>query len=120
MRNPLRGTYRDKQAISDESPPFRQISKQTALGILSEIRRILWEHWDPIGVNDEPKAFGEYDSYADGIYDLLMRGVSDDEIAQQLHSYEAVNMELHRRTNEQRMAVVKELRIVDLNPIDLP
>ncbi len=96
------------------------MSKQTARGILSEIRHVLWEQWDPIGVNDEPDAFGEYNGYAGGIYDLLMRGASDDEIAQQLHSYETVEMELHRRTNEQRMAAVKELRAVDLNPLDLP
>lgn len=49
-----------------------------------------------------------------------MRGASDEEIARQLHSYETVDMELYRRTNEQRMAVVKELRGVNLDPLDLP
>ena len=100
------------------------MSKETALGILSEIQRVLWEQWDPIGVNDEPRAFGEYNRYADSIYELLIRGASDDEIAQQLHTYETVNMELGQRTrerrNEQRLAVVKELRAVDLNPPDFP
>ena len=76
---------------------MRRMSKQTALGILSEIRRVLWEQWDPIGVNDEPDAFGEYDGYAGGICNLLMLGASDEEIAQQLHSYETVNMEMGQR-----------------------
>ena len=48
--------------------------------LLSEVRRILWEHWDPIGVNDEPGAFGEYDSYAGPIVSRLRRGTTASEI----------------------------------------
>ena len=110
----------DEHTMSEASRSLRRMSKQTALGILSDIQRVLWEQWDPIGVNDQPKAFGEYDRYADGIYNLLMQGGSDDEIAQQLHTYETVNMGLSRRTNEQRIAVVKALRVIDLHPLDLP
>ncbi len=106
--------------MSNASRTLRRMSKQTLRQIMANVRRVLWEQWDPIGVNDEPEAFGEYDRYADGIYDLLMRGASDDEIAKQLHSYETVDMELHRRTNEQRMAVVKALRTIDLDPPDAP
>lgn len=38
---------------------------------LAEIERVLWEEWDPIGVNDCPGAFGEYDSYALQICGML-------------------------------------------------
>ena len=38
---------------------------------LAEIERILWEEWDPIGVNDCTEAFGEYDSYALQICGML-------------------------------------------------
>jgi len=41
------------------------------------IRKVLWEQWDPVGVNDTPEAFDEYDSYAGGIQSLLLRGASD-------------------------------------------
>lgn len=113
--------------MSEASRSLRRMSKQTALGILSDIRRVLWEQWDPIGVNDEPGAFGEYDGYAGyagAIYDLLMQGASDDAIARQLHTYETVNMGMGQRTkerrNEQRVAVVRALRAVDLDPLDAP
>ncbi len=106
--------------MSKASRSLRRMNKQTIRKIMSDIRRVLWEQWDPIGVNDEPKAFGEYNGYASSIYNLLMRGAADDEIAQQLHTYETVNMGLHRRTNEQRLAVVKALRAVDLDPPDAP
>lgn len=96
------------------------MNKQTIRKIMPDIRCVLWEQWDPIGVNDEPKAFGEYNGYANSIYDLLMRGAADDEIAQQLHTYETVNMGLSRQSDEQRMAVVEALRSVDLDPPDAP
>ena len=36
-----------------------------------EIRTVLMEHWDPIGVNGEPFATNEYDSYIPKIKALL-------------------------------------------------
>ena len=38
--------------------------------LLSEIQRILWREWDPIGVNDFAPD-DEYDSYAFHIYSML-------------------------------------------------
>jgi len=37
-----------------------------------EIRRVLLQAWDPIGIKDEPNAQGEYDSYIGPIYELLV------------------------------------------------
>ena len=39
--------------------------------LLSDIERILWKEWDPIGVNVFPEAFGEYDAYAFHIFGML-------------------------------------------------
>ena len=36
------------------------------------IRRILMEHWDPIGVRDIPEACDEYDLYVGKLYVMLM------------------------------------------------
>lgn len=32
--------------------------------LLERVRRVLWETWDPIGVNEHAEASTEYDSYA--------------------------------------------------------
>ncbi|MGA9836401.1 MAG: hypothetical protein WBQ26_03700 [Gemmatimonadaceae bacterium] len=45
-----------------------------------EIKRILMEQWDPIGVRDEPMCADEYDVYATHLFGLLARGASDNEI----------------------------------------
>ncbi|HYW08872.1 MAG TPA: hypothetical protein VE913_18055 [Longimicrobium sp.] len=41
---------------------------------------ILWNVWDPIGVNDAPEARDEYTSYAPEVTGLLVAGASDNEI----------------------------------------
>jgi hypothetical protein len=51
---------------------------------LAALKALLWEAWDPIGVNDNPDAFGEYDSYAPQIQAMLERGADADEIARHL------------------------------------
>ena len=37
-----------------------------------EVRRILNQVWDPIGIGDLPDAEGEYDNYVGEIYVMLM------------------------------------------------
>ncbi len=96
------------------------MNKNTAKQVQAAIRKVLWEQWDPIGVNDEPAAYGEYDSYADSIYSLLLRGVSDKEIAQYLWQIETVNMGLPPVSKEHLTAVVNALRAVDLEPPGAP
>ena len=73
-----------------------------------------WEKWDPIGVNTNPRAFGEYDSYAGGVYALLTRGASDSEIIHHLRHTETVNMGCPASSMEHLAAVVNALRAVDL------
>ncbi len=95
------------------------MNKQTALGILSEIRRVLWEVWDPIGVNDNPKAFGEYDGYSNSLYNLLLGGASDSELSRRLHQHETVDMGTSG-SDDARQAAVKALLAIDLDPPDAP
>ena len=47
---------------------------------LEELKRLLWEEWDPIGVNDMPEAIDEYDGYALEIWKRLQRAATLDEI----------------------------------------
>jgi hypothetical protein len=51
---------------------------------IEAIRAILWEDWDPIGVNDNPDISNEYDSYADQIYSMIARGDNTEELARHL------------------------------------
>ena len=45
---------------------------------------MLWEVWDPIGVNKFPDARGEYSMYVNGVFELLISGASDESITQHL------------------------------------
>ena len=60
------------------------IDKYESRRIRVEIRRVLLQHWDPIGISDEPNAQDEYDGYLGGVYELLVGGASDKQIADHL------------------------------------
>lgn len=51
---------------------------------LAKVKQVLWEVWDPIGVKGEPDAFGEYDSYAPQILNLLQSGASEEQLGNAL------------------------------------
>jgi hypothetical protein len=52
---------------------------------LQEIKRILLQEWDPIGVAETPEASDEYDAYAFQILTSLHSGATADSIAEYLH-----------------------------------
>lgn len=56
--------------------------------LLSTVRRMLWEDWDPIGVNEYSEASDEYDSYAPAVVKLVQSGVSEQEMFEQLWALE--------------------------------
>lgn len=58
-----------------------------------EIDKILWEKWDPIGVNDSAPS-DEYTCYVPAIYKLLLENASSETISNQLHEFSTKNMEL--------------------------
>ena len=60
----------------------------------ARIRQLLWEKWDPIGINSEPGACDEYDAYAEDVYTLVRNGRGIDEIADYLKWVQTVRMEL--------------------------
>jgi hypothetical protein len=76
---------------------------------LEAVRRILWETWDPIGVNQTADAFGEYDSYAPTIVDLLARGRSASELDLHLARIETDSIGLSPRPSSDRAAAVAAL-----------
>lgn len=52
--------------------------------LIDQVDSVLWEVWDPIGINDAPGARDEYTSYAPGLAQLLRSGASDAEIERHL------------------------------------
>jgi hypothetical protein len=59
------------------------------------IDEILWNDWDPIGVNDVPEARDEYHSYLSKVLDLKMIGADCETIAQYLFQIETSSMGLN-------------------------
>lgn len=75
-----------------------------------QIRHVLLEEWDPIGVRDEPLAQDEYDGYLGGIYGLLERGESEAGIVRHLHFTETVNMGMTGQSMDKLLAVAMSLK----------
>ena len=59
-----------------------------------EIDRILWEEWDPIGVNDIAPS-DEYSSYVPQIYKLLSENADLETISNQLYEFAIKNMGIY-------------------------
>jgi len=58
------------------------------------VRVSLLIDWDPIGVNEYPGAQDEYDSYVDGVCNLLISGADAHKLKQHLSHIETVGMGL--------------------------
>jgi hypothetical protein len=82
--------------------------------VLEEIGRVLWEVWDPIGVNRFPQARDEYDTYVFGVHRLLASQASDEEISKHLYFIASETMGLAGATVESMQPTVRELRKIDL------
>ena len=51
---------------------------------LKTIKNILWEDWDPIGINDAVTATDEYDNYAPEVYKMIANGADAITVAKYL------------------------------------
>ena len=60
---------------------------------MKQIHDVLWNDWDPIGVNDAAPE-DEYDSYIGGVYRLLVSGCCRDSIVKHLAGIEIDKMGL--------------------------
>ena len=79
-----------------------------------QMRQVLLEEWDPIGIRDEPLAQDEYDSYLRHIYDLLARDASELQIANHLNQLETVSMGMRGRPIEKLLSVARSLKRIAL------
>lgn len=60
----------------------------------TEVDKILWEDWDPIGVNDYGGPDDEYRGYVPSLVKLLEEGADESKIAKLLHEHANINMGL--------------------------
>ncbi len=79
--------------------------------LFEQIDQILWNDWDPIGVNDSSEATDEYRSYVPHLVKLKLEGADKHKIANHLYHIETVNIGLSGNKNHCESIAQK---IVDL------
>ena len=90
------------------------IDKITSRLVHSQIRTVLLNVWDPIGVQNEPNAQDEYDGYIGEIYSLLIRKATDQEITDRLLYIVQDAMGLDAAKAEDMQPTVRALREIRL------
>jgi len=91
------------------------MEKYAARSVKQQIDRVLWEVWDPIGVNWDPigkisPARDEYSGYLNGVLQLLTSAASDSRHRQHLLKIVHDRMELKAATVEDMQPTVTALR----------
>lgn len=81
------------------------------MSMIAAVEKILWEDWDPICVNDEPKAEGEYRRYAMVVAGMLEQGVNRDELERYLVEVECDVIELSVPAVKRRRVIEKLLTL---------
>jgi hypothetical protein len=62
--------------------------------LYTNVDKILWEDWDPIGINDDGGPEDEYRGYVPSIIKLLDEGADESKLAKLLHEHATINMGL--------------------------
>jgi len=79
--------------------------------LYKQIDEILWQDWDPIGINDEENVRDEYDGYIPQVFSLKIQGADKNKIADYLYQMETINMGING--NKQNCELVAE-KIINL------
>ena len=77
--------------------------------LLPAVRGILFEKWDPIGVNDSELCRNEYDSYASALVRLLLDGADEFKLAARLSEFKRVSMGMSAIDEELDREVARRL-----------
>jgi hypothetical protein len=90
------------------------IDKAESRRIRVQIRHVLLETWDPIGVKDEPHAQDEYDEYIGKLYELLVSGAPDSEFVDYLYwaAHDHMGFDAARKSDmEATVATLKKISL---------
>jgi hypothetical protein len=88
------------------------IDKATSSRIRVQIRNVLLDVWDPIGIRDEPNAQDEYDGYLGPIFDLLSGGATDEQLNDRLLYFVNDRMGFEA-TSEAMLPTIRALRGIE-------
>lgn len=77
----------------------------------TKVDKILWEDWDPIGVNDYGGPKDEYRGYVPSIIKLLENDADESKITKLLHEHANVNMGLSSKLADHIVVARKLLDI---------
>lgn len=96
------------------STPNPLIDKAESRRIRVQIRRVLLDVWDPIGVKDEANAQDEYDGYIGKLFELLKSNALDAELVEHLYwaAHDQMGFEAARRSD--MLSTVEALRKIEL------
>ena len=100
--------------MSESTLPLYRWKKQRVRQIQKQISQILWEQWDPIGVNETPGVRDESDTYVGSILSLLLKGGHEAEIISLLRYHERVSMGMPASNEQLLLSVAIALRQIDL------
>lgn len=96
------------------STPKPFIDKAESRRIRVQMRHVLLDVWDPIGVKDEPNAQDEYDSYIGRLYELLVSRAPNSELVEYLYWAVHENMGLDAATRSDMNATAEALKLIPL------
>ncbi len=85
-----------------------------AIEIQDSIRQVLFNEWDPIGINDNPNLVDEYDAYVAPIYRILVESRSEDELVNFLFSTERDIIRVSCESPKQLRPIAQELLMLDV------
>jgi len=78
------------------------------------IRTVLMQDWDPIGIKNTAECYDEYDAYIGGVYRLLARGATDEQIVEHLDRIESQQMLWSRPDKKELYPVARKLLALGL------
>jgi hypothetical protein len=84
-------------------------ARKSTADVYREVRRILWEEWDPIGVRQHGGPDDEYDSYAATLSRFVLDGSDEHRIAEHLTRLETDAMGLSYSDLERNRRVAQLL-----------
>jgi len=87
------------------------LTKKEIRRIEDEIRRVLVNVWDPIGIKDVTNAQDEYDAYIGGVFQILNRDGSEEELGAYLWKVIEEKIHVHPAKGATQEAV-KALRCI--------
>jgi hypothetical protein len=96
------------------STPKPLIDKSESRRIRLEIRHVLMDVWDPIGVKDEANAQDEYDAYIGRLFELLTTGGSDADLVEHLYWAAHGQMGFEAAQRSDMLSTVRALREINL------